>query len=184
MSAVIWWFEHSLVLPFLGIGMRIDLFQTCGHCWVLQISWHIEYNTLIASFFRVLNSSAGIPLHPLALLTAVLLKAHLTSHSRMFGSEWETTAWWLSGWLISFLYGSSVYSFHLFLISSASNRSLPFLSFIVPFIWATFLPGKSHGWRSLVGYSPWDRKELDTTESLHFLSNMFSWYFQFSWRDL
>ena len=26
------------------------------------------------------------------------------------------------------------------------------------------LPGKSHGWRSLVGYSPWGRKELDTTE--------------------
>ena len=30
------------------------------------------------------------------------------------------------------------------------------------------LPGKSHGWRSLVGYSPWGRKELDTTERLHF----------------
>ena len=30
------------------------------------------------------------------------------------------------------------------------------------------LPGKSHGQRSLVGYSPWDRKELDTTERLHF----------------
>jgi len=28
------------------------------------------------------------------------------------------------------------------------------------------LPGKSHGWRSLVGYSPWGRKELDTTERL------------------
>ena len=26
------------------------------------------------------------------------------------------------------------------------------------------LPGKSHGRRSLVGYSPWGRKELDTTE--------------------
>ena len=24
-----------------------------------------------------------------------------------------------------------------------------------------------HGWRSLVGYSPWGRKELDTTERLH-----------------
>ena len=24
----------------------------------------------------------------------------------------------------------------------------------------------SHGWRSLVGYSPWGRKELDTTEQL------------------
>ena len=30
------------------------------------------------------------------------------------------------------------------------------------------LPGKSHGWRSLVGYSPWDRQESDTTERLHF----------------
>ena len=27
-----------------------------------------------------------------------------------------------------------------------------------------FLPGESHGWRSLVGYSPQDRKESDTTE--------------------
>ena len=30
------------------------------------------------------------------------------------------------------------------------------------------LPGKSHGQRSLVGYSPWCRKELDMTERLHF----------------
>jgi len=26
------------------------------------------------------------------------------------------------------------------------------------------LPGKSHGWRSLVGCSPWGRKESDMTE--------------------
>ena len=30
------------------------------------------------------------------------------------------------------------------------------------------LPGKSQGWRSLVGYSPWGREESDTTEQLHF----------------
>ena len=30
------------------------------------------------------------------------------------------------------------------------------------------LLGKSHRWRSLVGYSPWGREELDTTERLHF----------------
>ena len=30
------------------------------------------------------------------------------------------------------------------------------------------LPGKSHGRRSLVGCSPWGRKESDTTERLHF----------------
>ena len=30
------------------------------------------------------------------------------------------------------------------------------------------LPGKSHGRRSLVGYSPWGLEESDTTERLHF----------------
>ena len=30
------------------------------------------------------------------------------------------------------------------------------------------LPGKSHGWRSLEGCSPWGSEESDTTERLHF----------------
>ena len=30
------------------------------------------------------------------------------------------------------------------------------------------LPGNSHGWRSLVGCSPWGPEESDTTERLHF----------------
>ena len=30
------------------------------------------------------------------------------------------------------------------------------------------LPGKFHGWRSLVGYSPWGCKGADMTERLHF----------------
>ena len=33
---------------------------------------------------------------------------------------------------------------------------------------AVLLPGESHGWKSLVGYNPWGRKESDTTERLHF----------------
>ena len=33
-----------------------------------------------------------------------------------------------------------------------------------------FLPGKFHGLRRLVGYSPWGCKESDVTERLHFLS--------------
>jgi len=32
-----------------------------------------------------------------------------------------------------------------------------------------FFPGESYGWRSLVGYSPWGRRESDMTEGLHFL---------------
>ena len=34
------------------------------------------------------------------------------------------------------------------------------------------MAGKSHGWRSLVGYSPWGRKESDMTEGLHFTSTL------------
>ena len=30
------------------------------------------------------------------------------------------------------------------------------------------LPGNSHGWRKLVGCSPWGRRESDTTERLYF----------------
>ena len=40
------------------------------------------------------------------------------------------------------------------------------------------LPGKFHGWRSLVGYSPWGCKESNTTEWLHF--HTFTWYV--SWK--
>ena len=32
------------------------------------------------------------------------------------------------------------------------------------------LPGKSHGRRSLVGYSPWGHKELDMTEQFHLIT--------------
>ena len=115
--------------------MKTDLFLSCGYCCVFQICWHIECSTLKASSFRIWNSSAGIPVHPLALFILMLPKAHLTSHSRMSGSRWLAILSWLTGSLRLFWY-SSVYSCHLFLISSASVRSLSFLSFIVPiFAW-------------------------------------------------
>ena len=31
----------------------MDLFQSCGHCWVFQICWHIECSTFTASAFRI-----------------------------------------------------------------------------------------------------------------------------------
>ena len=46
--------------------MKIDIFQSCGHCLVFQICWHLEYSTLTASVFMIWNSSAGIPSPPLA----------------------------------------------------------------------------------------------------------------------
>ena len=124
MSAIVRYIDHSLALLFFGIGMKTDLFQSCVHCWVFQICWHIECNTFTASSFRMWNSSTGIPSTPLALYIVILPKTHLTSHSRMSGSRWVITPLWLSGLWRSFLYNFSVYSCHLFLIPSASVRSL------------------------------------------------------------
>ena len=81
----------------------------------------------------------------------MLPKAHLTLHSRMSVSRWVITPSWLSGPWRSFLYSSSVCSCHLFLMSSASVRSLPFLSFIVRiFAWNVLLVSLIFLKRSLV----------------------------------
>ena len=106
--AVVWAFFR---MSFLGIGMKTDLFQSCDHCWVFQICWHIECSTFTASSFRIWNSSP-----PLALFIVMLPKAHLTSHSGMSISRWVITPSWLSRSWRSFLYSSSVYSYHLFLL--------------------------------------------------------------------
>ena len=97
MSAIVQSFEHSLSLLFFVIGMKTDLFQFCGHCWVFQICWYIECSTFTALSFRIWNSSNGILSPPLALLVVRLPKAHLTSHSIMSGSRWVIPSPWLSG---------------------------------------------------------------------------------------
>ena len=85
--AVVWAF---FALPFFGIGMKTDLIQSCGHCWVFQICWHIECSTFTASSFRIWNSSTGIASPPLALFVVMFSKAHLTSYSRM-SAMWNQT---------------------------------------------------------------------------------------------
>ena len=125
-----------MALPFFGIGMKTGLFQSCGHCWVFQIYWHIECSTFTASPFRIWNSSTRILSSPLALFIVMLSKAHLTWHSRISGSRWVSHHSDYLGREDLFLYSSSVYSCHLFLISSASVWSILFLSFIEPiFAW-------------------------------------------------
>jgi len=78
--------EHLLALPFFGIRMKTDFFQSYGHCWVFQIHWLIECNTLIAWLFKILNSLAGISSLPLALFV-VKLPRILTSHPRISSSK-------------------------------------------------------------------------------------------------
>ena len=81
MSAIVWQFEHSLALPFFGIGMKTDHFQSCGHCLVFSICWHNECSVFTELSFRIWNSSTGIPSLPLTLFIVMLPKAHLTLHS-------------------------------------------------------------------------------------------------------
>ena len=58
--------------------------------------------------------------------------------------------------------------------SNAGDRRLRFDPWVGEIPWRrkwqstpVFWPGKSHGWRSLAGYSPCGHKESDTTERLH-----------------
>ena len=62
------WNECNCVVvwTFFGVSLFWDCnenwqFAVFWHCWVFLICWHIEFSTLIASSFRIWNSSAGIP---------------------------------------------------------------------------------------------------------------------------
>ena len=130
--------------------MKTDLFQSCGHCWIFQICWHIECSTFTASSFGIWNSSAEIPSPPLGLFVVMLPKAHLPLHSKMSAlGEWSHRHGYLCHKDLFCI--SSVYSFHLFIISSASIRSITFLSYIVPiFAWNVSFVSLSFLKRSLV----------------------------------
>ena len=115
--------------------MKTDLFQSCGHCWVFQICWHIECSTFTASSSRIWNSSTGIPSPPLALFMWCFLRPtwlHIPGCLAL--GQWSH--------LRDYLGCEDLFCTVLlcilatFLISSASVRSIPLLSFIEPiFAW-------------------------------------------------
>ena len=79
---VVW----TLALSFFGIEMKTALFQSCGHCWVFQICWHIECRTLTVSCFRIWNSSSEIPSPLLAWFVVIFPNSVQFSHSVMSDS--------------------------------------------------------------------------------------------------
>ena len=82
---------------------------------------------------------------------------------------WVTCASWETGSKLVWTWPSSIYTLDLDL---SKWQPTP-----------VFLPGKSHGLRILVGYSPWGRKGSDTTEWLHFTSllQVLSTLMMFKW---
>ena len=108
--------------------MKTDLFQSCGHCWVFQICWHIECSTFTASSFNIWNSSTGIPSPPLALFVVMLSKAHsLHIPGCLALGEWSHHRDYLGHEDLFCTVLLCILA--IFLISSASVRSIPFLSF-------------------------------------------------------
>ena len=86
MSTIVWQFEHSLALPFFGVGMKTDLFQSCGlefSIFAGILSAALSQHHFLGFKVAQLDSSP-----PLALFVVMLPKAHLTLHSRMSGSRW------------------------------------------------------------------------------------------------
>ena len=101
--------------------MKIDLFHYCMYCWIFQFCWCIECTTARTSF-KIWNISAGISSSTLALLIGILPKAYLTWHSRITGWRWVATTIEVIQVIKTFFFffNNSVYSCHLFLITSAS----------------------------------------------------------------
>ena len=139
--------------------MKTDLFQSCGHCWVFQICWHIECSTLTASSFRMWNSSTGIPSPKKSYRCnrGIALATSPQPHSVFFHRQ------------------LTIHYTPIILVLVKPHFCVCFSRRMM--CWRrkwqptpVFLPGKSHGQRSLVGYSPWGCKELDTTERLYSLS--------------
>ena len=112
--------NYGVVWTFFGIDLwdwdEKGCFSSPMDTFVFQICWYIECSTITAPSLRIWNTSARIPSPSLALFIVMLPKAYLTSHCRMSGG---ITPLGSAGSLRSFLYGSSVYLSHLFLISSA-----------------------------------------------------------------
>ena len=125
----------AVVWAFFGIAFLRDWNEN----WPFPVLWPLlRFSNLLAYWVQHFHSIIFQDLKQLnwnsitstSFVHSDAPKTHLTSHSRMSGSRWVITPSWLSGSLRSFLYSSSVYSCHLFLISSASVRFMPFLSFI------------------------------------------------------
>ena len=108
--------------------------------------WVQHFHSII---FITWNNSVGIPSSPLALFVVMLTKTHLTCIPGYLAlSEWSHHRDYLDHEDI-FLYSSSVYSHHLFLISSASVRSIQFLSLFVPIFVENFAWHFWFSWRHL-----------------------------------
>ena len=133
----------ALLLSHLTWGKMCDSVDILWQCHSLGLDWKLKFSSPVATgeFFKfpgilsvaLLQSHLLVceiaPSAPLVFSIVLIHKDGLTSHSKMSGSRWAIIPSWICGYWRSFLYNSSVYYLHLFLIHSASVKSVPFLFF-------------------------------------------------------
>ena len=94
--------------------MKIDLFESGGHCWVFQICWHIEYNT-----FHVLMQYCSLQhqtlLSPLGHMQNSVLFPLWLSHFILSGDIINCSPFFPSSILGIFWLGVSIFYCHIFL---------------------------------------------------------------------
>ena len=74
MSAIVWSFEHSLALPFFGIGRKLTFSSPVATAEYSKFAGILSAALSATSSFRIWNSSTGIPSPPLALFVVMLSK--------------------------------------------------------------------------------------------------------------
>ena len=161
--------------------MKTDFFQSCDHCWVFQIFWHIEYSTFTASSFRIWNSSTGILSPPLALFVVMLSKAH-SGHEfgQTSGVVREREAWraavhrvtkvlaWLGDWTTTISPANDSDAGRDWGQEERGWQRMRWMDGITDsmdkFGWTPRVGDRQGG---LACCNSWGRKELDTTEQLN-----------------
>ena len=116
-----------------------------SHIWLFATPWTIAYQAPLSMEFSREEYWSGLP-----------FPSPLQSRGSSRSRDWTHVPW-------VFCIGKQV----VLLLSHLGSHSSSFRDrqwHPTPVL----LPGKSHGWRSLVGCNPWGRWESDTTERLHF----------------
>ena len=158
--------------------MKIILFvavvqlQSCGP--LFAIPWIVANNTFLSftisqKLLKLMSIESVIVSNHLIISHCLLLLPSISPSTRVFSNESILCIGWPKYWCFSFnISPSNKYSG---LISFRIDwlDPLPVQRYYPLFMgkWQptpVLLPGKSHGQRSLVGCSPWGRKESDTTE--------------------
>ena len=119
----------AVVWAFFGIAFLTDWNEN----WPFPVLWPLlSFPNLLAYWVQ--------HFHSINFYLVMLPKGRLISHSRMSGSRHVSHHHDYLGREDFFLYSSSVFSSHLFLIFSASVRCIPFLSFFLLPIFAWNVP--------------------------------------------